>query len=97
VIKLTLLYNRPDDPAAFDDYYFGTHIPLAQKIPNIERLEASRVLGADAVHVIAELWFADAETMGASFASPEGKAVSADVANFGAAGATRIVSEIIGS
>lgn len=29
---LVALYTKPVDPAAFDDYYFSTHVPLAKKL-----------------------------------------------------------------
>jgi uncharacterized protein (TIGR02118 family) len=28
MVKLTVLYGPPDDPAAFEDHYAGTHVPL---------------------------------------------------------------------
>ncbi|MBL8514234.1 MAG: EthD family reductase, partial [Betaproteobacteria bacterium] len=28
--KLIALYKTPTDKAAFDDYYFGKHVPLAK-------------------------------------------------------------------
>lgn len=28
MIKLTVLYGHPVDPAAFEAYYFNTHMPL---------------------------------------------------------------------
>ncbi len=31
--KLLVMYKRPADPEGFDRYYFGTHAPLAKKIP----------------------------------------------------------------
>jgi uncharacterized protein (TIGR02118 family) len=30
---LVVLYKTPNDPAAFDKYYFENHIPLAKKLP----------------------------------------------------------------
>ena len=41
MVKLIVLYNHPTDPAAFDKYYEETHIPIAAKIPNVKRFEAS--------------------------------------------------------
>lgn len=32
-MKLTLLYGHPDDPAAFEEYYSNTHMPMVPKIP----------------------------------------------------------------
>ena len=45
MVKLVVAYGHPEDPAAFDQHYAGTHFPLAQKIPNLRRFEAGKVLG----------------------------------------------------
>jgi uncharacterized protein (TIGR02118 family) len=59
VVKLTVLYGNPEDPAAFDDYYQETHVPLAERIPNVQRFEVGRVASLDEgeppYHLIAEL------------------------------------------
>jgi uncharacterized protein (TIGR02118 family) len=47
VVKLTVLYGNPEDPAAFDDFYLETHVPLAERIPNVQRFEAGRVASLD--------------------------------------------------
>ena len=31
MVKLTVLYNHPKDPAAFEKYYAQTHMHLARK------------------------------------------------------------------
>ena len=33
MIKLVVAYGAPEDPAAFDQHYASTHIPLVDKIP----------------------------------------------------------------
>ena len=96
--KLTVLYGVPTDPAAFDEHYRSVHAPLAKKIPDLDRFEVTRVVGtADGStpqhHLIAELVFKDAATLGASMGSPAGKAAADDVANFATGGATLLISE----
>jgi uncharacterized protein (TIGR02118 family) len=44
MVKLTVLYEHPDDPDAFEDYYANTHMPMVQKIPNLLRYEAARAV-----------------------------------------------------
>ena len=34
--KLVALYKKPADAAAFDAYYFGTHVPIAKKVPDCD-------------------------------------------------------------
>lgn len=98
MIKLTVLYGNPTDPEAFDEHYRTTHAPLAKKIPNLKRFEATRVTGtADGTpppyHLIADLYFDDMEQFQAALGSPDGQAAATDVATFATGGATLLVSE----
>jgi uncharacterized protein (TIGR02118 family) len=75
--KLTVLYGHPTDPAHFEDYYANTNTPLAEKIPNVQRFEAGKVLDtADGnespYYWIAQLWFEDVEQLQSGLGSPEG-------------------------
>ena len=98
MVKLTVLYGLPGDPEAFEDYYANNHLPLAARIPNVQRFESGRVAaaegGAPPYHRIAELWFESASVMQESLSSPEGKAATDDIPNFANGGATVFVSEI---
>ena len=85
--KLMVLYKTPKDPAAFDAYYFGTHVPLAKTLPGLRSYEVNvgpiaTPAGASDTHLVATLTFDDMAAVGAAFASPEGLAAAADVANF---------------
>lgn len=99
MIKLTVLYDAPTDVEAFDAHYLGTHVPLAQAVPGIEKVEVTRFLpgpdgSAPRFHIMAELYFADADAMGAALATPEGKELGADVANLGGTPATHLVGTV---
>ena len=39
--KLIALYKKPADVAAFNEYYFATHVPLAKKVPGLRSSEVS--------------------------------------------------------
>ena len=98
MVKLVVAYGQPEDPAAFDRHYAGTHIPLVQRIPNLRRFEAGKVLGtadgsAAPYYFIAELLFDTAEELQASRQSPEGQAAAADVGNFASGGVTLMIAE----
>jgi uncharacterized protein (TIGR02118 family) len=45
MVKLVAMFQRPDDPEAFDQAYFGTHLPLNAKTPGLRRTEVTRVTG----------------------------------------------------
>jgi uncharacterized protein (TIGR02118 family) len=81
--QMLVLYKTPKDPAAFDQHYVATHIPLAKKIPGLRKYEVSRgpvatPFGPSAYHLVATLHFDDMQSMQSAFASPEGRAAGAD-------------------
>ncbi|MEP6464160.1 MAG: EthD family reductase [Frankiaceae bacterium] len=65
MIKYVALYRTPEDPAVFDEHYFGTHVPLVSATPGLVRAELARVtrtfVGERAYYVMAELYFDSAE------------------------------------
>lgn len=100
MIKLTVLYERPADVEAFDAHYLGTHVPLAKKVPGMERIEVTRFGpgpdgSAPPFHIMAELYFADAAAMQAALGSPEGKELGADVVNLGGTASTHLVGSVV--
>ena len=90
--RVLVLYNPPADPAAFDKYYFGTHVPIARKIPGLRSMTFNATpplaIAGTAPHLIAELDFDSMPDLQAALASPEGRATAADLANFAQAGVT---------
>jgi uncharacterized protein (TIGR02118 family) len=93
--RLVVMYRTPKDPAAFDRYYFATHIPIAKKIPGLRKYEVSdgqvaTPAGASDFHLIAILHFDDMAAIQRAFASPEGQAAAADVQTFATGGADMI-------
>lgn len=97
--KVTVLYGRPEDPAAFEEYYANTHLPIAAKIPNVQRFEAGKVLatpdgGETPYHRIAEIWFDDMDQLQKSMGSEEGQAATGDIPNFATGGVTVFISEV---
>ena len=96
--KLFAIYQQPKDPAAFDDYYFNTHVPLAKTMPGLKSYEVTRgdvmgMAGKHGVYLIAILEFDSMEAVGAGMASAEGQATAADLANFAEAGGDVMMGE----
>jgi uncharacterized protein (TIGR02118 family) len=90
--QLTVLYNHPEDVAAFDRHYREVHAPLAAKAPALTGYTMSFCeTGPDGseppYHLIAALTWATKEDMQAALGSPEFKAAADDLPNFAAAGA----------
>jgi len=99
MVKLTVLYGQPKDPAAFETYYLETHTPIAQKVKGVRRFEIAKVVAtADGslspYYRVADIYFDSAEQMQQSLASKEGQAAAADIANFATGGATLLIAEV---
>ena len=89
--RVVVMYKTPKDPAAFDRYYFATHVPIAKKIPGLRKYEVSQGAvaspgGPSGVHLVAVLHFDDMTAVGRAFASDEGKAAVTDVGTFATGG-----------
>lgn len=96
--KLIVLYKTPADPAAFERYYFDTHVPIAKKIPGMLRYEVNAGPlaspgGASPYHLIATLEFESMSALQQAMGSPEGRAAAADVPNFAQAGVEMLMFE----
>ena len=93
--QVLVLYNHPEDPAAFDRYYRQTHIPLAQRIPGLRSYVISagpvQALAGSAPYLVAVLTFNSMADLSAALASPEGQAAAADLPNFASGGATLLI------
>lgn len=85
--RLVVMYKNPKDAAAFDQYYFGKHVPIAKKIPGLRKYEISKgpvvtPSGPSGFHLIATLHFDDLAAIQRAFASAEGQAAATDVQTF---------------
>jgi uncharacterized protein (TIGR02118 family) len=82
-VKLVVLYTQPTDRDAFDRHYLGTHMPLVQTIPGLQRTETGQITsavdgGEQTYYRVTHLYFADQAALSAAFGSDEGKATAAD-------------------
>lgn len=96
--KVIALYKKPDDPAAFDAYYYSTHVPLAKTLPGLRRYEVSTgpvstPAGDSPLHLVAILDFDSPAAIQAALTSPEGVATAGDLGNFAQAGVDLLILE----
>jgi uncharacterized protein (TIGR02118 family) len=89
--ELVVLYKTPTDAAAFDKYYFETHVPLAKKLPGLKKYTVSKgavatPAGPSQYHLVATLSFDSLADIQAAFKSADGKATAADVPKFASGG-----------
>lgn len=99
MVKLTVLYGTPPDTKAFENYYLNTHLPIAQTMQGVRRIELAKVVGApdgsaSPFHRIAELYFDDSNHMKTVMATPEAQRTVADIGNFATGGVTVFSSEV---
>jgi uncharacterized protein (TIGR02118 family) len=72
VYRLTVEYDTPADPAAFETRYTDEHVPLVQQSPGLRRFTLSHPKGGDGTpYLVAELWWDDEAAFNAYAATPE--------------------------
>ncbi|MFI5436353.1 EthD family reductase [Rhodococcus baikonurensis] len=95
--RVAVCYGKPDDPAAFDEHYTSVHIPLARNIPGMTEFTWGKVSSMDRsdppYYVVANLYFADEESLKAGLVSPEMTAAGKDLRNFASGGVTMFTQE----
>jgi uncharacterized protein (TIGR02118 family) len=72
--KLIALYRQPPDPAAFDEAYFTTHLPMIAKVPGLQKTvltRFSRTLMGESFYLMAEMYFSDLAALKNGMRSPE--------------------------
>jgi uncharacterized protein (TIGR02118 family) len=99
MIKLTVLYGHPTDPAAFESYYASTHMPLVGTIPGLAKTETTIFLpeadGSNASYYrLAELYFESSAALQSAMSTPQGQAAVADLANFASGGVKVMVGMV---
>jgi uncharacterized protein (TIGR02118 family) len=96
--KVIAMYRTPADVAAFDRYYFDVHVPIAKQVPGLRSYEVTRgpvssLQGPAPYHLVAMLQFDSMDAIQAALASPEGRAVAADLDNFASAGVELLLAD----
>ena len=99
MIRLLVLYGRPEDPAAFDKYYREVHVPLAKQMKGLKKWTIGKVQGTpDGIpsdyYYVADLYVESREQFEAILESPEGQAAVADVPKFASGGVTFLYTEV---
>lgn len=72
MVKFCVFYcGKPEDPAAFDQYYRAHHLPIVERWPRIKRIVISKGPPDGDIYQIAELYFDSRVEMDAALRSPE--------------------------
>ncbi len=76
MFKFVTIYRRVDDTMALEEFFSGTHLPLAEQLPGLLKTEVSRVTGkpggASRFHLMYELYFATEKHFEAALMSEPG-------------------------
>jgi len=98
MVKLVAFYRKPADPAAFDQHYRTTHMPLVQRWPGLRRVEVAKITGAvggeSPYYMMAEMYFDDADALRTALRSPEGRAAGDDLQQFAAGLVTMVYAQV---
>lgn len=84
MVKFCVLYQgRPEDPEAFDRYYWQVHLPIVARWPGIRGASVSRCRQLnDELYMVAEFLFDSFADVEAALASPERKEAAEDRLRF---------------
>jgi uncharacterized protein (TIGR02118 family) len=98
-VKLTVIYDNPTDPAAFEAHYTAVHVPLAGKVAGVKRAELAKVFAKEdgsptPAYRTADLYFDDYESACAAIATPEAQALIGDALHLGTGGVKFLLSDI---
>jgi len=74
--KLTTIYRQVDDPETLELFFSTTHLPLAERLPDLIKSEVSRINhkpgGQSRFTLMYELYFESKEVLQAAFATATG-------------------------
>ncbi len=93
--KITVIYDNPADPGAFEAGYAEGQVALAKKLPGLEKLETSKVWPKEdgtptPAYRMLDMYFPDYDTASAAVATAEAAALFPSI--FGlATGGVRIL------
>jgi len=98
---VTVIYNAPQSPAAFEKYYWETHVPLVGEKQAEVGFTGAELTKFDATldgkkptyYRQAVLWFNSMADLEKGIATPGFKAIGDDLANFATGGLTAMVGE----
>lgn len=97
--KITVIYDNPSDPAAFESGYGGGQVELARALPGLRRLETAKVWPKEdgsptPAYRTMDLYFDDYSAASAAVAGPEAGALFPSVFGLATGGVRILLSEI---
>ena len=86
MVKFIALYKQPADKAAFDKHFYEVHKPLCEKVPNLLKLEVTKITGTprgeSEYYMIVAMHFESQQVMMDALMSEAGMATAKDARAF---------------
>lgn len=96
-VRLIALYNRPEDPSAFDAHYRDVHAPIIAAYPKLRGVRLSRLEGVGgrppSHYLLAEMLFDSRADLDQALASEAGRESARDLRNFAQAGVSLSIAD----
>ena len=97
--KITVIYDNPTDPDAFEAAYADGQAALAKALPGLERFETSKVWPKEdgsptPAYRMVDMYFPDYDTASAAVATPEAGALFPSIFGVATGGVRILFSDI---
>jgi uncharacterized protein (TIGR02118 family) len=98
--KITVIYDNPLDPAAFEAGY-AEQLELAKQLPGLERFESAKVWPKEdgtptPAYRLLDLYFADYDSASAAVTTPEAAALLPTIFGLGTGGLRMTFADVEG-
>jgi uncharacterized protein (TIGR02118 family) len=97
IYKLVILFRQPADPAEFERLWSEEFVPLAERLPGLQRIVVSHTHGGPRgpvdIYLIHELHFDGLSALKAAMASPQGVAAGQYLVRLAPRSATLLFAE----
>jgi uncharacterized protein (TIGR02118 family) len=84
--RMMVLFEKPKNQEAFEQYYFDVHIPLVQKIPGIRNVSTHRVRNSRntdlELYLVVEIEFDNLDALNQGMTTAEAQEVQGDSRNY---------------
>ena len=98
MFTVLILFGKPVDESAFDNYFEQHHCPLAIQLPGLQTTRINRVVGAvegeSTYHLTLELGFESAEMLQDGLNSEIGQEMAQDYKHFASGGVNILICEL---
>ena len=94
--RLIVLYDQPEDPAAFDAHYRDVHAPIVRRYPSVRELRLIKTTWVGRTpgpYLMAEMLFDSRSDLDAALMSEAGVESGRDLRNFAGAGFSIVIAD----